>query len=243
MLQCPTCNYTFKTATGFRRHAVICQMLRSNTIDKDDETEDILTMKEMCIVVQQLVKDNHKLKEKVTCLEKLLNKKKEPINAIDCLNNSFNLNIDYKDFIKDFVIERKHLFKLFEKHIWESISMVIVDHLKKMEDNDRPLKAFHQKTAVLYIYTNNMWTNLSENLLKETMKRIWQKLIGEFQIWQKEDEGIEFQKKNGQQYYKYMEKIFGGKNGLFSGLEIVEKRLYNNIKYDVNKIVKQKVIF
>ena len=121
--------------------------------------------------------------------------------------------------------------------------MVIVDHLKKMVDNDRPLKAFHQKTTVLYIYTNNMWTNLSESLLKETMKRIWQKLIGEFQIWQKEDEGIEFQKKNGQQYYKYMEKIFGGKNGLFSGLEIVEKRLYNDIKYDVNKIVKQKVIF
>ena len=109
-----------------------------------------LLLRDMYIVLQKLVMDNEKLREKVAQLEKINNREKKKMCLIDWLNTNKKPTIDFVEWVKNIEVTQDDFGRILNI----SIINLIMDIIKNnIDEKIVPVCSFDQKLKTIFIYT------------------------------------------------------------------------------------------
>jgi hypothetical protein len=175
-----------------------------------------ITPNDYMAVVGQLLTQNNELKNFI--LEQANEHKKETaeimnkviemsktmctINGNVNTNNKFNINVylneqckdamNLSDFIKNIEVSHEDLENNAQLGFVNGISKIIVDNLKHMAANERPIHCTDLKRETMYIKEDNKW-NKEENdaKLRSIIQAVTSKSIGTLINWKQENPDYE----------------------------------------------------
>ena len=154
MSKCIHCKKVYKNATNFKKHFLICDMLH-NTDDDDDE----LSLKNLTIIVKQLVKENKDKTKRIKYLESKLNNTKN-INLIDYLNENIKDIISFNDFIQSIELNVEEIKMILKNGFTNGIIKLLVKKISNYDDYDLPLKAFNERNYLIK-YDGKVWSKMT----------------------------------------------------------------------------------
>ena len=127
------------------------------------------------------------------------------------INNKINLNVflnetckdalNIKDFMNSLHITIDDLELTREKGLIESVNNQIINSLRNMEIEKRPIHCSDQKRKIMHIKDNNEWQRDNNcEKLKSTIDNIAAKQLSHFNVWEKENPEF-MDSTNGQESY------------------------------------------
>lgn len=127
------------------------------------------------------------------------------------INNKINLNVflnetckdalNIKDFMKTLHITVDDLELTREKGLIESVNNQIINSLRNMEIEKRPIHCSDQKRKIMHIKDNNEWQRDNNcEKLKTTIDNIAAKQLSNFSVWEKENPEF-MHSENGKENY------------------------------------------
>ena len=200
---CPLCCKAYKDKSGLWRHKKKCIAADYNdcepNIYDNDKTlkESIISDKEL---IMMLVKQNSQLMEVIkngNC-NPVNNTNNSHNNTSHSHNKTFNLQFFLNETCKDamnigeFVDSIKPQLADLEATgrlgYVEGISNIILNGLKTLNTQERPIHCSDQKREIIYIKNNNEWTKEEEDkpILTKAIKVIANENIKNISEWQKE---------------------------------------------------------
>jgi hypothetical protein len=201
----------------------------NNIILKDDksfeksETEiQILTN-----LIVEVVKNNNEFQKQMFDLIKNTNN----INNMNSNNvnshnsNTFNLQLflnetckdamNMSDFINSFNLQTSDLERLADDGYVKTMSSLIINKVREMEVEKRPIHCSDEKRETIYIKEDDVWIKDDENKshLRKAINKIGTKNIGVLQDWQQEHPNcIKSNSPYNDTYLKMMREVMGGKD-------------------------------
>tara|TARA_B110000008_G_scaffold275649_2_gene313497 strand:- start:4088 stop:4834 length:747 start_codon:yes stop_codon:yes gene_type:complete len=243
-IACNLCGKKYVRPGSLKRHLNVCEIIhnskRTNDINRK-EMNNIPTRFEMYTLIEDLVKNQKVLQNKVSNLENKLNKRKngKKINVIDWLNSNCNKATPFKTWINNMKIEENDLKNLFKKDFKTSVECIIINNI---EIGNSTFKSFKQKKNVLYVKKEEWQTLTFNEFYDRIVNHIQRKLICLFLDWSESLKEKEKTGSNNEVYLKYQSKIFGGNN-----IEKTVKSIYKDIcqkRYeDIYELINNKIVF
>ena len=162
---CKECNMSYKSRVGLWYHSKKCE--------KSPKSPDYMT------VITQLLNQNNDLKNFI--LEQATEHKKDtmeivgkmietvkPINNNTVNNNhKFNINvflseqckdaINFSDFVKNIEVSREDIQNTGQLGFVNGISKILMDNLKQLSINERPIHCTDLKRETMYIKDEDKW--------------------------------------------------------------------------------------
>ena len=162
---CKECNMSYKSRVGLWYHSKKCE--------KSPKSPDYMT------VITQLLNQNNDLKNFI--LEQATEHKKDtmeivgkmietvkPINNNTTNNNQkFNINvflndqckdaINFSDFVKNIEVSREDIQNTGQLGFVNGISKILMDNLKQLSINERPIHCTDLKRETMYIKDEDKW--------------------------------------------------------------------------------------
>ena len=177
---CNVCNKIYKDRTGLWRHSKTCK------------TPDNMTA--LTNMVIELVKSNNDLQKQV------LELCKGGTHVTNHNNNkSFNINlylteqckdaINFSDFIKSIEVSHQDLENNAQLGFVNGISKIILDNLKQLSVNERPIHCTDLKRETMYIKDEDKWTKEeNDTKLNNAIQAVSRKSIGKLLEWKGEND-------------------------------------------------------
>ena len=120
------------------------------------------------------------------------------INQTNTNNNKFNINIflneqckdaiNFADFIKNIEITHQDLENNAQLGFVSGISKILMDNLKQLGVNERPIHCTDTKRETMYIKDENKWTKeVDDSKLQKAIQTVSCKSMGKLQEWKKEN--------------------------------------------------------
>ena len=120
------------------------------------------------------------------------------INQTNNNNNKFNINIflneqckdaiNFADFIKNIEITHQDLENNAQLGFVSGISKILMDNLKQLGVNERPIHCTDTKRETMYIKDENKWTKeVDDSKLQKAIQTVSCKSMGKLQEWKKEN--------------------------------------------------------
>ena len=120
------------------------------------------------------------------------------INNIKNDNKSFNINIflneqckdaiNFADFIKNIEISHEDLENTAQLGFVSGISKILMDNLKQLGVNERPIHCTDTKRETMYIKDENKWTKeVDDSKLQKAIQTVSCKSMGKLQEWKKDN--------------------------------------------------------
>ena len=189
-------------------------------------------------IVIELIKTNNKLRSDVKELKRWVQVKKKKIVVIDWLNENLKPNIDYKKFISELIITRKHLEYIFKTNYVEGIQEILQNHISNYEENNIPFKSFDQKDNTVYVYnTNQKWELLSPTDFNTVISTISKGILAEFKKWQDENEHQLYTEDFSVTYIQNVKKVMGGDIPIEKLRNKIHKNLYKLLKLNLQSTI------
>jgi hypothetical protein len=156
-------------------------------------------------------------KETQTCINN--------VNTVNnTINNQFNLNVflnekckdavNLTDFVNSLQISLSDFEATGRLGYAEGISQIIINGLRKMDVNKRPVHCTDSKRETLYVKDKDMWEkeNATKTKLTNAVKVVANKNLQVFQEWQSRyPESIVNNTKENQHLVKIMLAVLGGR--------------------------------
>ena len=181
------CGLVYKHRQSLNVHKKKCVV-----IEKPDNMSTLTNM------VIELVKSNNDLQKQVVELCKG-GTNVNTINGNNNNNKSFNINlylaeqckdaINFSEFINSIEVSREDLENNAQLGFVNGISKIILDHLKQLKSNERPIHCTDLKRETMYIKDENKW-NKEENdaKLNSAIQSVSRKSVGTLMNWKGENE-------------------------------------------------------
>ena len=179
---CEKCGRNYNTRSGLWKHNKKCvassEFPAENVLEKDNKITNMDDIKKENIELKELMKEmiggfnkNESIKEELIGQLKEQNKIiKDMIPKIgnnNNNNNKFNINvflheqckdaINMSDFIESLPIKIDDLLYTKNNGLVNGISFVLLNGLKQLDTNKRPIHCTDMKRETLYIKDNNIW--------------------------------------------------------------------------------------
>jgi len=192
---CSNCNKSFLSRSGLWKHQQKCSYTvkePSNTITSEMFMEFFKQSKELQNV---LIEQNKELQNKLVTMAQnpcIINNNNTMNNNNQQFNLHFFLNETCKDAINitDFVNSLELNVEDFEATgklgYVEGISRIIINEMKDMEVEKRPMHCTDFKRETLYIKDDNVWIkeDNDKNKFKKVVKKVAQLNLNQFPKWQ-----------------------------------------------------------
>jgi len=182
------------------------------------EKTDVLPLRD---IVMELVKSNNKLRKDVEKLKRYVQLTNNKINILELLNEPETQQQlssqtqtqplthpltqplthpltqiptqNYKEYMSNLVIKRKHLEIVFNSDLINGIQEIIENYIKEQTTINNieilPFKSFDQKNDKIYVYNeNNKWDILSSEDFNKMISIISKQILTEFNKWKDENE-------------------------------------------------------
>jgi hypothetical protein len=219
---CPNCLKKYTRKINYDYHVPMCRIntinLNKTQNETNEEGNDKLNLKEIQIIIKQLVAQNNKLEDRVKKLEnaniKIIEINQRKINKLEFLNEKFKLQqLEFNYFITQIEFTRKDLEVIFNTGIFKGLNYLFNKLFVCDLSMKQPFIHFRQDKN-LYIYNDKKWKISSDEDYHLIINTIIKKVIGEFLKWKMENhEKIINDDDMGILANQYQMKIFGnGKN-------------------------------
>jgi hypothetical protein len=207
-LVCTTCNICFKTASGIWKHKKKCKPIVTSesvpVLTNPGEQENPSTAF-ICEMFKEMMKSNKEMQnmflEQNTKLFEIAkqNSTTHQSNNTNSLNtnNQFNLNfflnetckdaVNLTDFINSLQVQVEDFETTGRLGYVEGISRIIMNGIKNMDVNKRPIHCTDVKRETVYVKDQDLWEkeNPEKEKLRKAVNRVAQMNLNQLQQWQK----------------------------------------------------------
>ena len=213
-LQCPICKNCFKSASGIWKHKQKCKPALAesppnisvvSTAPVPVESENPSTAL-ICEMFKEMMKSNKEMQNmfleqntKLFEIAKQNSTASHQSNNTNSLNtnNQFNVNfflnetckdaVNLTDFINSLQVQVEDFENTGRLGYVEGISRIIMNGIKQMDVNKRPIHCTDVKRETVYVRDQNVWEkeNPEKEKLKKAVNRVAQMNLNQLQQWQK----------------------------------------------------------
>ena len=249
-LKCKNCNKEYNRESSYNKHKLLCcdfsdnlplieDKLKKKNLSINEAIEICKVPSELMQSVQELIKSNKKLQFEINELKKA-NKQyqNKKLIVIDWLNKNFKPPLNYKKFMDNLIINRKHLEMIFNSNLVLGIEEILQDYLSESNEKNIPFKSFTQKNNIMYAYNEeNKWEKLSSEDFNDIFKKISKGLLTEFTKWQTENEEKLYTEEFSVIYLQNVKKVLGGNTDIEKSQKQIYKNFYQYLKTDFQTII------
>jgi hypothetical protein len=194
--------YKSRNSSAFEKHVILCELLvhskKQSSIHSSLEDDDIPSNKKMYLLLLELGNKYKKLEEKMEEINKYVIKKKKKINTIEWLNTNTIPQYTFEELADKIIVADTMIEFLLNNSFNDTLNELFSNNIyKEIEEEDKPIFAFTQKTNTLYIYDKvvkekeeekiNEWQELSKDKLVRFLNIIQKKLSKVFFEWKKKN--------------------------------------------------------
>jgi len=250
---CSTCNKTYRSRVGLWKHNKTCvNILQAYTEEeKEDDTpsENIVIykyeknendMNQLTNLVIEVVKNNSEFQKQMfdMCKNMQANIVSNCNNNNNNTTNNFNLHVFLNEYCKDamnisefvdsFDLELADLENVGRVGYIEGISNIIINKIKDMEVNKRPIHCSDLKREVIYIKDDDVWEreDADNSKFRKVIKKVAGKNIGMLTEWQERyPEYMDIESEYNDIYIKLMQSAMGPRDTEGSEVKIMKKVL------------------
>jgi|Laugresbdmm110sn_2_1035109.scaffolds.fasta_scaffold15004_1 hypothetical protein len=255
-----TCTYCLKkytNKTSLDKHILICCLLYKSKRQikiEEEESQDIPTYKELCIIISELYTKVKKLEEKGELYDKYMNKMKKKINIIDWLNSNIKPNSYLDDFINNLIILEDEIIFMMNNTFMDTLYKILDENINQRNNhhNQIPIPIFcsNHKINLFYIYSKETsetsdpkWTELNKNQCIQIFNIIYAKIFKKLMEWkQKNEDQLIKSEQLDNLFMKTMVKILAVDFKHEQTLSKAKTSLYNIVKTDMKQIVEYEFI-
>ncbi len=238
MPKCPYCSKAFGRISALQSHSAFCAIQHQGKYAAKHSMEelDVPPIRDMYIVLQKLVMDNEKLREKIAQLEKIASKEKKKMCLIDWLNMHKKPESDFVEWVKNIEVTQSDFGRILNSNIIN----LIMDIIKNNINGELiPICSFDQKLKTIFIYTKKEWRIVEKDEFYRFTDNIIRKLTGQLNHWIQRNE-MQLQN-NEEKFHTYTKKIYAIDTDEVS--QRIHLRLYNHIRYNLRNIVEYEFNF
>jgi len=235
---CPYCQRSYSRKIYFERHIGICEFLskskKAQNVDIE-ERKDTPTVRDLYMVVMELVKKNKQLEDRIEELSKLggmaIQKKQQKVDLIEWLNTTYANATDYTAWLSEVQLNRADLNIFFETDYVGGVMNALKRQLIQT-DEQIPVRAFESKgNNIFYMYNGKKWLVMDNESYLKMMHVFDKKILVEFGNWQTENKDKLYLDEFSLKFNKYMKKIMATREPLYSR---IKKELYHYLKVQHN---------
>ena len=172
------CGKNYKYSSGLSKHKHKCSVSKSHTINEVDISNDFNDISDKDLIMM-LIKENKELMKSMVDMSK----NNQQINCNNTIlntnsNNSFNLHfylnetcknaMNISDFVNNIKLSLNDLEYTGRQGYVAGISNIILNNLRSIETNERPIHCSDLKRETLYIKSDDIWEKDNENKDKLT---------------------------------------------------------------------------
>jgi hypothetical protein len=238
---CSTCSKPYRSRVGLWKHTKTCvnatealdEKTEQNEQEDDTPCENIVIYKyeknendinQLTNLVIEVVKNNSEFQKQMLdmCKNMQANINMNNCNNNNTTNNNFNLQVFLNEYCKDamnisefvdsFDLELSDLENVGRVGYIEGISNIIINKIKDMEVNKRPIHCSDLKREIIYIKDDDVWEREDANNTKfrKVIKKVTGKNIGMLSGWQdKYPECMDIESDYNDIYIKLMQTAIG----------------------------------
>jgi hypothetical protein len=199
---CVTCDFYTSNKTNYKHHELTakhqkCMLLGKNAEKIQDKTKPESNSSNNDMLME-LIKQNNELQKQI--IEML----KEPKTVNNTNNNTNNTNIqfnihqflnetcknapNFSDFIENIQVSENDLENNATMGFVNGMTKLIVDNLKQMELNDRPIHCTDVKRETIYVKEENQWDKeKSRIVIQRGIQEITRKNMCQLTEWREEN--------------------------------------------------------
>ncbi len=154
--ECKYCQKKYKRKTMYEKHIIVCKIHNTSLRDIETDAIDVYDTKTLSKLVITLYK-------KVDDLEKKLknNVPDKNINIINWLNENERPDFSFKEWIKTINIDEATIKNIIKRDYINGLTDLLDEYIN---NSGIPLKAFDRKVNELYIYENDMWSIMNNEI-------------------------------------------------------------------------------
>ena len=184
---CIFCKKSYKKKKDLEKHIVLCEFLnfkckknKTKLIIEEDEEEDPVIPSQK-ILYQMLIELGiryNKLEEKVSDLQKMTIKQTKKLNIIELLNtNIYHPSVEFNNIVPHIDITEKDIDFLLDNEFNDTLNNIFLRNLYHFNKSSNPIIAFVQQPNVFYIYNENNWIKLLDDMLILFLKRLFLRYV------------------------------------------------------------------
>ena len=187
---CVKCNKVYKSRGGLWNHESKCNHVETQLINRmlNDNIELRNFIIEQTKTIEKILIQNTEIMSKSVDTNKIVN------NNSVVNNNKFNINIflneqckdaiNFSDFVKNIEISREDLENTAQLGFVSGVSKILMDNLKQLGINERPIHCTDKKRETMYIKEENKWTKEpDDSKLQKAIQTVSCKSMQTLQQW------------------------------------------------------------
>jgi hypothetical protein len=242
------CGKRYETYCGLWKHTKTCVNIAEESDTEDDTPSEnmiVTTQKSehdinqlTCLVIE-VVKNNSEFQKQMMDMCKNM---QANINMNNCNNNNttnnFNLQVFLNEYCKDamnisefvdsFDLQLSDLENVGRVGYIEGISNIIINKIKDMDVNKRPIHCSDLKREVIYIKDDDVWEreDADNSKFRKVIKKVAGKNIGMLTEWQERyPECMDIESDYNDIYIKLMQTAIGPSDTAGTEVKIMKKVL------------------
>ena len=210
--ECHLCKKQYIRKSCFETHVVYCELLSKSKKEREKALEQELetpSMRNMYIMIQNLVKENEKMKSEITTLKKAMNLNNIKITLAEWLQDNCTPKMVFEDWFNKLVIKQEHIEFIFNQNISSCLLDIFVQNLSIESSHENPIQCFSEKNNTLFISAREtedgkiIWTPITIQTFKGYLVKLQKKLITALIAW-KESMDEDLSNINSDKNEKYM---------------------------------------
>ena len=201
---CGNCNNTYKYNSGLCRHKRTC-IVSQHIVSP---TTPVIIHPMVCSpavesqiferLVNEIIKSNQETQRQNDALQKQVlefckngthnttNSHNKTLNLSVFLNEDCKNAINFKDFVESIEVSREDLTNTGQLGFVGGISKILMDHLKDLGINERPIHCTDLKRETVYIKENNEWNKeIDDTKMRSAIQEVSRKSMGTLIDWKK----------------------------------------------------------
>ncbi len=261
---CNFCGKKYTRKSSYDKHVLLCEVFnkskREKKLEEEEELKELPSQKQLYKIIEELAFKYQKMEEKMTEMQKWVQKNKKKINILDWLNENATTNIKFNDVANTFVMTDKYIEDMIENNFMHTISMVfqenllLTSHKSTTTDNNnsQPIYCFVQKINTFYATVEEeiegqiqkKWKELDKTEIIRFFNIVHHKLTTCLRQWKlKHEEKINNNDKWCEIYNKTIIKLMSISFKDETTFNKVKTILYNHLKIDLKNLIEYEFVF
>ena len=230
---CPYCELEFKSKQQLQSHFRICSTVSNHTLPF---THNGIGIKKLYEMVQILTKKVEKQELKIRRLESSTRKIKKKISIMEYINENYKEKpSDLLNWQNKIQILNSELKEVITNGFASGVSKILVRENKNYIST---LKAFNEKSGTLYVFNNDKWMIMTDEMFKGLCLIMVPKLLVKFASLEKNIFADKSGRRESEKYSRARQKIYG-EGKMDKNIKAIKKIIYQNLRIPITNITKE----
>lgn len=230
---CPYCEIEFKSKQQLQSHFRICSTVSNHALPF---MHNGITTRKLYEMVQILTKKVEKQELKIKRLESSTRRIKKKISIMEYINENYKEKpCDFLNWQNKIQILNSELKEVITNGFACGVSKVLI---RENMNYISTLKAFNEKSGTIYVFNDDKWMVMSDEMLKGLCIIMIPKLLMKFASLEKNIFADKLGTRETEKYSRARQKIYG-EGKIDKNIKAIKKILYQNLRMPIRNITKE----